>query len=97
MIEIIDLLITLPYKCRALKLNISNYFNRPAKIRTRYFSDEEVMLKLNISKSTLKSLRTDCKIQYIKKHGQYLYKPVDVEKLINSNYYNPNFKCDGAK
>ena len=62
-----------------------------------WIDDDDVLETIPISKRKLQSLRKDGTLpnRFIK--GKFYYKFSGVMELLLSNYYNPNFKCDGVK
>ena len=78
----------------SVKANIQvnkNYLNEI------WIDNQDVMQMLHISQRTLQTFRSNGTIPYSKIQGKFYYKVSDIEELLQSNYYNPNFKCDGNK
>ena len=77
----------------SVKANIQlskNYLNEI------WIDNQDVMQMLHISQRTLQTLRSNGSIPYSKIKGKFYYKVADIEQLLQRNYYNPNFKCDGS-
>lgn len=98
MIEIIDMLRALSQELQAIKTGIDILrASRAERLKDMWFDNQDVMQTLHISQRTLQTLRTNGTIPYSKIRGKFYYKVSDIEKLLQDNYYNPNFKCDGNK
>lgn len=98
MTEIIDLLVALSQEVRDLKTRIELLnATRVENLKNTWIDNQEVMQMLHISQRTLQTLRSNGTIPYSKIRGKFYYKVSDIEKLLQANYYNPNFKCDGNK
>lgn len=98
MTEIIDLLVALSQEVRDLKTRIELLnATRVENLKNTWIDNQDVMQMLHISQRTLQTLRSNGTIPYSKIRGKFYYKVSDIEKLLQANYYNPNFKCDGNK
>jgi hypothetical protein len=98
MTEIIDLLVALSQEIKDLKARIDiNKATRVEHLKNTWIDNQDVMQMLHISPRTLQTLRANGTIPYSKIRGKFYYKVSDIEKLLQANYYNPNFKCDGNK
>jgi hypothetical protein len=98
MTEIIDLLVALSQEVRDLKTRIELLnATRVEYLKNAWVDNQDVMQLLHISPRTLQTLRTNGTIPYSKIRGKFYYKVADIEELLQTNYYNPNFKCDGRK
>ena len=98
MTEIIDLLVALSQEIKDLKARIDiNKATRVERLKDTWIDNQDVMQMLHISQRTLQTLRSNGTIPYSKIRGKFYYKVSDIEKLLQDNYYNPNFKCDGNK
>ena len=98
MTEIIDLLVALSQEVRDLKTRIELLnATRVENLKNTWVDNQDVMQMLHISPRTLQTLRSNGTIPYSKIRGKFYYKVSDIEKLLQDNYYNPNFKCDGNK
>ncbi|NLO71054.1 MAG: helix-turn-helix domain-containing protein [Porphyromonadaceae bacterium] len=98
MTEIIDLLLALSQEIKDLKARIDiNKATRVERLKDTWIDNQDVMQMLHISQRTLQTLRSNGTIPYSKIRGKFYYKVSDIEKLLQDNYYNPNFKCDGNK
>lgn len=98
MIEIIDLLQALSQELKDLKDRIDMIkATRAERLKDTWIDNQDVMQTLHISQRTLQTLRSNGTIPYSKIRGKFYYKVSDIEKLLQANYYNPNFKCDGNK
>jgi len=51
-----------------------------------FYTDEELSLKLKISRRSLQDYRNEGRIPYIKLGGKILYRASDVEKLLEEGY-----------
>lgn len=98
MTEIIDLLLTLSQEVRDLKTRIELLnATRVEYLKNTWIDNQDVMQMLHISPRTLQTYRSNGTIPYSKVNGKFYYKVTDIEELLQANYYNPNFKCDGGK
>ncbi|QAA81215.1 MULTISPECIES: helix-turn-helix domain-containing protein [Aequorivita] len=98
MIEIIDLLQALSQELKDIKDRIDIIrATRAERLKDTWIDNQDVMQTLHISQRTLQTLRSNGTIPYSKIRGKFYYKVSDIEKLLQANYYNPNFKCDGNK
>lgn len=96
--ELFDLIMILSHEIRELKLRIERIrTNKKSYLKETWIDNQEVMQMLHISQRTLQTLRSNGTIPYSKIRGKFYYKVSDIEKLLQANYYNPNFKCDGNK
>jgi hypothetical protein len=90
--EVIDLILTFSQEIKArIKLSIAE------RLKITWIDYQDVLLTLPISKKTLKAIRKNGGISYSEVQNKFYYKVSDLEELLQSNYYNPNFKCDGVK
>lgn len=62
-----------------------------------WIDNQDVLQLLHISKRTLQTFRDNGTLSYSKIQGKFYYKVSDVEQLLQDNYYNHNFKCNGNK
>lgn len=98
MIEIIDLLMGLSQEVRDLRTRIELLnATKVEYLKNAWVDNQDVMQMLHISPRTLQTFRTNGTIPYSKIRGKFYYKVADIEELLQANYYNPNFKCDGRK
>lgn len=98
MTEIIDLLLALSQEIKDLKTRIDiTRATRVERLKDTWIDNQDVMQMLHISQRTLQTLRSNGTISFSKIRGKFYYKVSDIEKLLQDNYYNPNFKCDGNK
>lgn len=96
--ELLDLLLILHEEIKFIKAYIKLLKEtRVDKLKNSWLDGQDVLLTLHISKRTLQTLRNNGTLPYSKIQGKFYYKVSDVEELLQSNYYNYNFKCDGAK
>lgn len=96
--EIIDLLLALSQEVKDLKTRIElSQASRVERLKNTWIDNQDVMQMLHISTRTLQTLRTNGTIPFSKIRGKFYYKVSDIEELLQANYYNPNFKCDGNK
>lgn len=51
-----------------------------------FYTDEELAIKLKISRRSLQDYRNEGRIPYIKLGGKILYRSSDVEKLLEEGY-----------
>jgi len=98
MTEIIDLLVTLSQQVRDLNTRIELLnATKVEYLKNAWVDNQDVMQMLHISPRTLQTFRTNGTIPYSKISGKFYYKVANIEELLQANYYNPNFKCDGRK
>src|SRR5690554_1878695 len=98
MTEIFDLLLALSEQIKDLKARIEiSRALRVERLKDTWVDNQDVMQMLHISPRTLQTLRSNGTIPFSKIRGKFYYKVSDIEKLLQANYYNPNFKCDGNK
>lgn len=98
MTEIIDLLEALSQEVRDLKTRIELLnATKVEYLKKAWVDNQDVMQMLHISPRTLQTYRSNGTIPYSKVNGKFYYKVADIEELLQANYYNPNFKCDGRK
>ena len=98
MIEIIDLLMGLSQEVRDLRTRIELLnATKVEYLKNAWVDNQDVMQMLHISPRTLQSFRTNIVRANCKISGKIYYKVADIEELLQANYYNPNFKCDGRK
>lgn len=98
MSEIVDLILSLSQEIKDLKARIELLrLTRAEVLKDTWIDNQDVLQTLHISKRTLQTFRKNGTIPYSKVQGKFYYKVSDIEELLQSNYYNPNFKCDGAK
>lgn len=98
MTEIIDLLLALSQEIKDLKAHIDiSRATRVERLKDTWIDNQDVMKMLHISPRTLQTLRSNGTLSFSRIRGKIYYKVSDIEKLLQDNYYNPNFKCDGNK
>ncbi|GFZ76273.1 DNA-binding protein [Aquaticitalea lipolytica] len=98
MTEIIDLLLTLSQEIKDIKARIELLqLSRAEVLKDTWIDNQDVLQTLHISKRTLQTFRTNGTLPYSKVQGKFYYKVSDVEQLLQDNYYNHNFKCNGNK
>ena len=98
MTEIIDLLLTLSQEIKDIKARIELLqISRAEVLKDTWIDNQDVLQTLHISKRTLQTFRTNGTLPYSKVQGKFYYKVSDVEQLLQDNYYNHNFKCNGNK
>lgn len=96
--EIFDLLLILSQEIKFIKAHIDHSrATRAERLKDMWIDNQDVMQMLHISPRTLQTFRTNGTIPYSKISGKFYYKVADIEELLQANYYNPNFKCDGRK
>jgi|TARA_R110002096_G_scaffold187682_4_gene367241 hypothetical protein len=98
MTEIIDLLLALSQEIKDIKARIELLqLSRAEVLKDTWIDNQDVLQTLHISKRTLQTFRTNGTLPYSKVQGKFYYKVSDVEQLLQDNYYNHNFKCNGNK
>jgi hypothetical protein len=98
MTEIIDLLLALSQEIKDIKARIELLqISRAEVLKDTWIDNQDVLQTLHISKRTLQTFRTNGTLPYSKVQGKFYYKVSDVEQLLQDNYYNHNFKCNGNK
>ena len=98
MSEIVDLILSLSQEIKYLKTRIELIRqSRAERLKDTWIDNQDVLQTLHISKRTLQTFRMNGTLPYSKVQGKFYYKVSDIEELLQSNYYNPNFKCDGVK
>lgn len=98
MSEIVDLILALSQEIKELKARIELIrLSRAEVLKDTWIDNQDVLQLLHISKRTLQTFRSNGTLPYSKVQGKFYYKVSDIEELLQSNYYNPNFKCDGVK
>ncbi|NGX84710.1 helix-turn-helix domain-containing protein [Aequorivita sp. KMM 9714] len=98
MTEIIDLLLALSQEIKDIRARIELLKEmRADRLKFTWVDNQEVLQMLHISQRTLQTLRSNGTLPYSRIKGKFYYKITDIEDLLQSNYYNPNFKCDGNK
>ncbi|WP_283635495.1 helix-turn-helix domain-containing protein [Aquaticitalea lipolytica] len=98
MTEIIDLLLALSQEIKDIKARIELLQQSRAEVlKDTWIDNQDVLQTLHISKRTLQTFRTNGTLPYSKVQGKFYYKVSDVEQLLQDNYYNHNFKCNGNK
>lgn len=96
--EIIDLILALSQEIKFIKAYIKLLKqSRAERLKDSWIDNQDVLQTLHISKRTLQTFRKNGTLPYSKIQGKFYYKVSDIEELLQSNYYNPNFKCDGVK
>ncbi len=96
--EIVDLILSLSQEIKDLKARIELIRqSRAERLKNTWIDNQDVLQTLHISKRTLQTFRKNGTLPYSKVQGKFYYKVSDIEELLQSNYYNPNFKCDGVK
>lgn len=96
--EIIDLILSLSQEIKYIKAYIQLLKEtRAERLKDSWIDNQDVLQTLHISKRTLQTFRKNGTLPYSKVQGKFYYKVSDIEELLQSNYYNPNFKCDGVK
>ncbi|MDH6309365.1 excisionase family DNA binding protein [Dysgonomonas sp. PFB1-18] len=60
--------------------------NRPLFKGERYLTDDQLSKRLNLSRRTLHTYRTEGLLPFIQFGGKVLYKESDIENLLSSNY-----------
>lgn len=96
--EIVDLILSLSQEIKYIKAYIQLLKEtRAERLKDSWIDNQDVLQTLHISKRTLQTFRKNGTLPYSKVQGKFYYKVSDIEKLLQSNYYNPNFKCDGVK
>ncbi|WCO03450.1 helix-turn-helix domain-containing protein [Psychroserpens ponticola] len=98
MTEIIDLILALSQEIKDIKARIELLqISRAEVLKDTWIDNQDVLQTLHISKRTLQTFRTNGTLPYSKVQGKFYYKVSDVEQLLQDNYYNHNFKCNGNK
>ncbi|WP_417620058.1 helix-turn-helix domain-containing protein [Oceanihabitans sediminis] len=98
MTEIINLLLALSQEIKDLKARIELLKeSRAERLKGMWMDNQDVMQLLHISQRTLQTLRSNGTIPYSRIRGKFYYKVDDIDELLQDNYYNQNFKCDGSK
>ncbi len=97
MTEIIDLLLAISQEIKEIKARIELIkITKSDDLKNTWIDNQDVMQMLHISQRTLQTFRSNGTIPYSKIQGKFYYKVADIEQLLQRNYYNPNFKCDGS-
>lgn len=96
--EIVELILTLSQELKDLKARIE-LLNRSRVdvLKDSWIDNQDVLQTLHISKRTLQTFRDNGTLPFSKIQGKFYYKVSDIEKLLQDNYYNHNFKCHGTK
>jgi len=98
MTEIIDLLLALSQEIKDIKARTELLqLSKAEVLKDTWIDNQDVLQTLHISKRTLQTFRTNGTLPYSKVQGKFYYKVSDVEQLLQDNYYNHNFKCNGNK
>ncbi|MAT90237.1 MAG: DNA-binding protein [Flavobacteriaceae bacterium] len=96
--EIVNLILSLSQEIKDLKARIELIRqSRAERLKNTWIDNQDVLQTLHISKRTLQTFRKNGTLPYSKVQGKFYYKVSDIEELLQSNYYNPNFECDGVK
>ncbi|RXP54558.1 DNA-binding protein [Lutibacter sp. HS1-25] len=96
MIEITDLILALSQEIKELKVYIELIKqSRAERLKDTWLDNQDVMRTLHISTRTLQTFRDNGTLPYSKVGGTFYYKVSDIEEILQSNYYNQNYKCDG--
>ena len=59
---------------------------KPTLNGDRFYTDEELSVKLKLSRRRLQDYRNEGRIPYIKLGGKILYRSSDIEKLLEDGY-----------
>jgi len=95
MTEIVDLILALSQEIKELKVYIELIKqSRAERLKDSWLDNQDVMQALHISKRTLQTFRDNGTLPYSKVGGTFYYKVSDIEDVLQSNYYNQNYKCD---
>lgn len=95
MSEIVDLVLALSQQIKELKVHIELIKQtRAEKFKETWLDNQDVMQALHISKRTLQTFRDNGTLPYSKVGGTFYYKVSDIEHILQSNYYNQNYKSD---
>jgi hypothetical protein len=98
MTEIVDLILALSQEIKELKVHIELIKqSRAERLKDSWLDNQDVMQTLHISKRTLQTFRDNGTLPYSKVGGTFYYKVSDIEHVLQSNYYNENYKCNGTK
>ena len=98
MSEILDLILLLSQEIKDIKSRIELLrLSRAEVLKDTWIDNQDVLQTLHISKRTLQTFRKNSTLAYSKVQGKFYYKVSDLEELLQDNYYNSNFKCDGVK
>lgn len=96
--EIVELILTLSQELKDLKARIELLNrSRVEVLKDSWIDNQDVLQTLHISKRTLQTFRDNGTLPFSKIQGKFYYKVSDIEKLLQDNYYNHNFKCHGTK
>ena len=96
MIELVELILVLSQEIKELKVRIDAFKqSRAERLKDSWLDNQDVMQTLHISKRTLQTFRDNGTLPYSKVGGTFYYKVSDIEQVLQSNYYNQNYKCDG--
>jgi hypothetical protein len=95
MIELVELILVLSQEIKELKVRIDAFKqSRAERLKDSWLDNQDVMQTLHISKRTLQTFRDNGTLPYSKVGGTFYYKVSDIEHVLQSNYYNHNYKCD---
>jgi hypothetical protein len=98
MSEIIDLILSLSQEIKNIKTRIELLrLSRAERLNDTWIDNQDVLQTLHISRRMLQTFRKNGMLPFSKVQGKFYYRVSDIEKLLLSNYCNPNFKCDGVK
>jgi hypothetical protein len=98
MSEIIDLILLLSQEIKNIKTRIELLrLSRAERLNDTWIDNQDVLQTLHISRRMLQTFRNNGMLPSRKVQGKFYYHVPDIEELLQSNYYNPNFKCDGVK
>ena len=61
-------------------------FRKPTLNGDSFYTDEELSMKLKLSRRSLQDYRNEGRIPYIKLGGKILYRSSDIEKLLEDGY-----------
>jgi hypothetical protein len=64
------------------------FFRKPTLNGDSFYTDEELSVKLKLSRRSLQDYRNEGRIPYIKLGGKILYRSSDIEKLLEDGYKN---------
>lgn len=96
--EIIDLILLLSQKTKDFITCIELIrLSRVKRLKETWMANQDVLQVWHISKRKLQIFHKNGVLPYHKVQGKFYYKVSDIEKLLQGNYYNSNFNCDGVK
>lgn len=85
--DLIKMLSNISNQIKGLENSIEGLRKKPPQLfKEQWIDGQDVMLALNISKSTLQTLRDANVLPYSRINGKFYYKVSDLENLLANNY-----------